>query len=387
MSEKICGIYKITNKVNGKVYIGQSRDIEKRWKEHKRAADLNCPLLYKAINKYGVENFSFEIQEICTEDLLNDREIYWIKYYNSCVFFDNGYGYNCNEGGASGCGFTPSEETRMKMREIKLRDGVWCSKPVICGGVEYKSVSDCAKFYNIPSDTMSSWLLGTYTMPKKFYELGLKYRDGNVEYKQREINARRNVSVKIDGIVFDNLTRCSEYLGVSTVRLSGWLEDSMPIDIYNRGLQYVDSAYKKEVKISNLPSSHKHKDIYFDGQRYASFAALARAIGCDAETIRNFINGKKCLPLIMVGHEFIVDGERIDTSKQNRPKKRVKTSRWKQVMFDGVKYDSLQDLADALDVDRATVQRWCRLNQLPKKYDGIEFYLCKEGGLDDCKKK
>ena len=66
MSEKICGIYKITNKVNGKVYIGQSRDIKRRWYEHRKVKgdyDRHSYPLYSAIEKYGIDNFEFEIIE------------------------------------------------------------------------------------------------------------------------------------------------------------------------------------------------------------------------------------------------------------------------------------------------------------------------------------
>lgn len=95
---KICGIYKITNTTNDKVYIGQSVDIKHRFDNHKYNFKHNAYpsyALYKAMNKYGIENFRFEIIEKCDEDVLNDREIYWIKKYNS---FGSG-GYNMTAGG------------------------------------------------------------------------------------------------------------------------------------------------------------------------------------------------------------------------------------------------------------------------------------------------
>ena len=59
--EKICGIYKITNKINGKCYIGQSNDIIKRWKTEYKWYHINSHL-QSAFNKYGLENFDFEIK-------------------------------------------------------------------------------------------------------------------------------------------------------------------------------------------------------------------------------------------------------------------------------------------------------------------------------------
>lgn len=97
------GIYKITNLINGKCYIGQSKDLVKRMNSHKTTAF--DPLshsynnhLYRAIRKYGLENFSFDIIEYCKIEELNEKEKMWIEHYNS--FFN---GYNLTFGGdASG---------------------------------------------------------------------------------------------------------------------------------------------------------------------------------------------------------------------------------------------------------------------------------------------
>lgn len=89
-----CGIYKITNLINNKHYIGQSRDIERRWREERTAANSTTDAEYdsprsRAIRKYGIENFTFEILEECEPIELNTREGYWAKHYNSYV--PNGY--------------------------------------------------------------------------------------------------------------------------------------------------------------------------------------------------------------------------------------------------------------------------------------------------------
>ena len=72
------GIYKITNKINGKFYIGQSNDIMRRFGEHKTQKH-NRILVDQAIQKYGINNFIFEIIEECSLDELNEKESYWIK--------------------------------------------------------------------------------------------------------------------------------------------------------------------------------------------------------------------------------------------------------------------------------------------------------------------
>lgn len=85
-------IYKITNKVNNKIYIGQTiKTVEKRFQQHKNNSNkpyFSQIVLYKAINKYGIENFICEQIEEVENDKLDEREKYWIQYYNS---YYNGY--------------------------------------------------------------------------------------------------------------------------------------------------------------------------------------------------------------------------------------------------------------------------------------------------------
>lgn len=93
------GIYKITNLINGNSYIGQAKNIKKRWNQEKNTSKnpndpgYNYPLM-KAFRKYKIENFSFEVIEECKIEELNDREVYWIEFYDT--FFN---GYNQTLGG------------------------------------------------------------------------------------------------------------------------------------------------------------------------------------------------------------------------------------------------------------------------------------------------
>lgn len=85
-------IYKIENKVNGLMYIGNtSFSIEKRWKEHCHDAKTErcCRRpLYKAMNEYGIDNFRISIIECCDNSISDEREKYWINELNT---FNNGY--------------------------------------------------------------------------------------------------------------------------------------------------------------------------------------------------------------------------------------------------------------------------------------------------------
>ena len=105
---RLSGIYKITNKITQKVYIGQSVDIRRRWTSHINILnDTNANIiekssaLHQSMLKYGIENFTFEIIELCSIDQLNDREKFWIQSYNSYL-----RGYNETMGG-DGFNFRP----------------------------------------------------------------------------------------------------------------------------------------------------------------------------------------------------------------------------------------------------------------------------------------
>jgi len=93
MNNKISGIYKITNIINNKVYIGQSKDIFIRLRSHKSSLKSNIHFniyLQRSYNKHGIDNFIFEILEECNENILNEKEAYWINYHNSC---NKSYGF------------------------------------------------------------------------------------------------------------------------------------------------------------------------------------------------------------------------------------------------------------------------------------------------------
>jgi group I intron endonuclease len=115
-------IYKITNLVNGKVYVGQTiRDPKHRWSQHKRGVNLKNPsLLQKAIKKHGVTNFTFEV--ICqasTQEELNKMEDHYIAQLNALA----PAGYACL-GSQSGPGII-SNVTKEKMSKARLGKEPW----------------------------------------------------------------------------------------------------------------------------------------------------------------------------------------------------------------------------------------------------------------------
>lgn len=108
------GIYKITNKETGKCYVGQSRNIEKRWANHISAAfnqndaGYHYPL-YCAMRKYGIDSFDFQVLETCSLEELNDKEVYWINKY--CPEYNQTAGGNYR--------IIPQKLTEQQVQEIQ----------------------------------------------------------------------------------------------------------------------------------------------------------------------------------------------------------------------------------------------------------------------------
>lgn len=149
--EKICGIYKIENKKNHKVYIGQSTNIYRRWKEHrvrsqskKHIEDNN---LYMDMYEH-LDDFDFSIIERCDRIDLNQKEINWIAHYNST---NPEYGYNISKGGQEGSGYTQLSDD--KVLEI-----------VMCLETTTLNQTEIANKYNVTQQTISSINVGEYSV-------------------------------------------------------------------------------------------------------------------------------------------------------------------------------------------------------------------------------
>lgn len=123
MSKKKYYVYKVTNKINNKIYIGKTNDIKARWKKHIYIAKVGVKsnsrdyqYLHRSINKYGIENFVIEmIEELLTEEEAFEREVFWIKELRSK---NRKNGMNLTNGGEGLSGWIPSEEFRLKMSKI-----------------------------------------------------------------------------------------------------------------------------------------------------------------------------------------------------------------------------------------------------------------------------
>lgn len=166
-----CGIYKITNQINEKCYIGQSVNIEKRWIAHKsNAANSDFKYktaLYPAIKKYGLSNFTFEIIEECLPDQLDEKEKYYIQYFNSI----SPNGYNLSEGGQGSKGFGKKlDQDTVNLIKVQLKNSL-------------KTQREIAEDFNLSQRTICD------------INLGEIWYDGNEKYPLRDKNSFRKKRV------------------------------------------------------------------------------------------------------------------------------------------------------------------------------------------------
>lgn len=182
------GIYKITNLVNNKSYIGQSINIDKRIKEHfwkatcEKDISFNS-ILHQAIRKYGKENFRYEVLKECSVDEIDRLEQEYIKQYNTV----SPNGYNILEGGqkvralpklCQKCGkpINNRQSTYCVDCGHEIQRVVnWPSREELKNLIRIKPFTTIGKEYNVSDNAIRKWCT-YYSLPKTKKEIK-KYSD------------------------------------------------------------------------------------------------------------------------------------------------------------------------------------------------------------------
>lgn len=143
-------IYKITNKLTNKIYIGQTINLSEREKDYKffRSQLKRQPKIYNSIKKYGWENFTFEAIEECDNFVLNERERYWQEHYNTVE-----EGYNCCYTSTTDKKKTFSNESKEKLR--LFRTGKKHTKETLDKINKHKCKCVCQ--YNLEGSFIQEW--------------------------------------------------------------------------------------------------------------------------------------------------------------------------------------------------------------------------------------
>jgi hypothetical protein len=214
----ICGIYKITNIINSKYYIGSAVSIRYRLNTHKRLLRDNKHFnkhLQSSYNKHGLSNFVFEQLEITTKENMIEREQYWIDHLDAN---NPKKGYNKRIIASSNLGLKASEETRKKLsivhmghkRSKEAQEKISASQyiPVIqidFNGViikEYSSFKEAAELLKIHETGISMCLKGIIKSTGGYYwckkEHVNDFKIPDLKHKKNQTNKHKKLWKKIN---------------------------------------------------------------------------------------------------------------------------------------------------------------------------------------------
>lgn len=276
------GIYKYQNKINSKVYIGQSSNIEKRFAQHlydsKNLEKRAGTGIDYAINKYGIENFDFEIIEKCDLSELDEKECFWIKYYNS---YENGYNRTPGGGSLKGEDHPRAILTEQQVWDLreKYRLGTKRSeafKPYLEKGISERSL---LKVWN--NENWTSVHTDVYTEENKQIH---KSQIGHSE----------------DQIGLSSLDRA-----IKQDEINLWIDDfSKGLTInaiakkYKRDNGTVQKYISNPVSVNTVKYSGRIVKNIETGKIFKSINSAAKWASCGATTLTRHLNGDKAAGIV-----------------------------------------------------------------------------------------
>lgn len=226
---------------NGKRYFGitKSSPIQRWHSDGSGYSKEHQPAMYNAIKKYGWENIKHDILfENLTCEEAKDLEVELIeKYKTNC--HSGKQGYNMTNGGDGAHGHIVTDEARKLMSFARQgKTGVLCpnSKPVICDGVLYDSLTIFCEKFELNHQTVSKWLIGEHAMPMEWYNKGLNYFNSDFTIRPQE--EPHAFTCECDGINFTSQAEMARYLGINPATITIWRrKQAIPRKYINRNIK------------------------------------------------------------------------------------------------------------------------------------------------------
>lgn len=216
--EKEYVIYKATNNINGKIYVGKTYNLEKRKREHIYDIDNKLPF-HRALKKYGIDKFTWEvIDNAVTNEEAMEKEVYWIKKLNTCIHSKNSNGYNITLGGEGGVSWNSRPIVQYTLEGDYVDEYISCSQASLITGIGRHNIGDCLNKKTKQSGNYQ-WFYKdeiNYNVPKKFI---------NTRGLDKKIPV---IQLDLDGNYvneYSSIKLASEKCGIRRTTISGCLSE------------------------------------------------------------------------------------------------------------------------------------------------------------------
>jgi len=253
-------IYKITNLINHKVYIGKDATCDKNYYG-------SGVFIKSAIKKYGKKNFMKEIIDRCDSyEELSVKEKYWISFYREREEL-----YNIADGGDGG----DTWSSNPKFNELREK----YYKPIIIDGIEYESITMASKFLNLERSHIRHRL-------KSFNFKNYLYKDNNINIKNNKFVDKfesKRKKISINGVIYFSISDACSKINKTHDYILWRLQSKSYVDWF-----YLDVVPSKE---TNRPK--KMKSVSINGESFDSISDAVLQTGVNRQIMRYRLRSEK----------------------------------------------------------------------------------------------
>lgn len=399
--EHICYIYKITNLVNDKKYIGLTTiSVESRWRWHiiDSKKKSNKRPLYSAMRKYGIEKFTIECIEECFLKEVQSRERYWIKYYNT--FLDKSKGYNCTIGGELGLITKEDEEmiikaykkfkTLQKVADELNVDPHRAKRILVKNGIEVKSAVEHQKEKGntILQYDLNGNLINTF---RSRTEVGQWLIDNELTTSKDPNNAGcllrstlANDKKEYKGYLWEYQDEYPEELKNNFIKREKNRRTYTSCPICNQNKDPKSIICKNCRKLENLKRKEEKNDLYNNLRKDKDEVSKKIEILKEAKFVKKQIIKKDNCPIC--GKEKMEKSKYcINCSNYERYLDSVNTlsNKISRIELKNlIRTKSFTEIGKSHNVNDNTIRKWCKKYNLPYRKFDIDKYTDEEWELE-----